>query len=718
MSLKGSIAAFALLLAILVGYSMLLAPHEKPAEPAVSENFSFDMSILEYGLLDSGSGEGSRAFVTAQIESYGTENATIEMLLLEKKPLEKVYVVVDYYSSAEKRAITDGIERRLLEYGIEAESIYLYEAEGIEDGVIIIPSDAMPDRIPSESFGSILNGNAVIFFGKPLDVAMDHSGSQSVIGSRLYGELNLTYDERNGISSSFGGPNIHRAGSAQVAEYGDGYLVLYGDLVSPGYSDEVASLILGQSWQSGREWTSVTPGLEGGIEALGLFTDRVEPGDYYLRILVDASSGMDSALGLFDIGQLRDRDDTLRLPDVSGSGSPIEYSFELRDELDYPTMFELSLRFFKDGGIVDTVFAEPITMKTISRESGSVEANLSAGDYVVRLIDQDGRIHASAYTHIQEVDIELVRIAGADHVFLIKVDGKPAESVPVTLTANGNAVFEMHTNKNGEIRKALSLAEGTHTFKAEVGGESGITYYRKGGAGASGMLYLVMLLGGAFLVAAMAVKSRGGRKWGIRTHLRPAAASRTLKIPHGTFIEIFRRTQEDRAAGLPISVSDLRIGMHKHSVFRGSPVFLTDSNIYHVLDSLVRKGRFLSYGGYFLPSEMAGGKPIEYWVIRRKLSDYFIERGEELPVVKGADFQVRGKMLHIWQELDPELLASLARKADNIIIFPDSRRKGEFMKKASCPDPSWMKVLLEIQYGRIYCQTLDEFLERGLYGKG
>jgi len=717
-SLRDSVGVFALLLLILVAYSILSSPQKALPVDEPKENFSFDMSVLEYGVLDSDNAMHSRAFITAQVSSGGVDNATVTMLLLGSKTTQKVYRVIDYHSSKEKMSIADSVEKKLLEYGIEVETIYLQEAKEIDNAVIILPSDAMPDKILSEGFVSILDGNAVVFFGKPLDIVMDHSGSQSAIGSQLYDELNLTYNEREGLISSIGGAHIHKAGNAQVAEYENGWLVVYEDLVSEEYSDEIAALVLEESWQSEVEKTVLSQSLAGGTEAISLYSEPFEKGDYYFRILSESEAGGNFSRQLLDLGLLRAVDDKLMIADVSGSSAPLLYSFELYDELSYPMMFDLSLRFYRDGEIVDTVPAESISMKTISRESGSVEAELGSGDYVVRLIDQDGKVHASAYTHVSEVDIELIRIAGADHVFLITVDGEPAKSVPVILTANGNAIFEMHTDKKGEIRKTFSLAEGTHTFSVEVGGESGMTYYRKGGAGLSGILYLVMLVGGAFVVVAIALRSKGGRKWKIKTHLRPAANSKTLKISYETFIEIFKRTQEDRAIGLPISVSDLRIGMHKHTVFKGSPVFLTDSNLYHILDLLVKKGRFLSYRGFFLPTEMTGKKPIEYWVLKRRLSDYFIERGEELPQVKSADFKVRGKMLHIWKDLDPTTLASLCTKADNIIIFPDEKKKREFIRSASSPDPSWVKVLLEIQYGRIYCQTLDEFLERGLYGKG
>jgi hypothetical protein len=132
---------------------------------------------------------------------------------------------------------------------------------------------------------------------------------------------------------------------------------------------------------------------------------------------------------------------------------------------------------------------------------------------------------------------------------------------------------------------------------------------------------------------------------------------------------------------------------------------------------LVSKGKFLSYSGYYLPKEMANGIPIGYWYLKRRLIDHFIESGEDYSFSKEADFKVRGKLIHIWHDIDPKKILLLCKKADSIIIFPDELGKEEFRSKAGKYDPAWMKVHLELQYGGVYCQTIDEFIGRGSNGK-
>jgi hypothetical protein len=228
------------------------------------------------------------------------------------------------------------------------------------------------------------------------------------------------------------------------------------------------------------------------------------------------------------------------------------------------------------------------------------------------------------------------------------------------------------------------------------------------------MLYCVLLLGGAFLVAVVVLNARVKRKFVIHTYHRPASTSKILRIPYGTFLELFGMTQKHRAPDMPLSVSDLRIGMRMHAAYRGTPLFLTDSNIYNVLDSLVRKGKLFSYGGYFLPVEMAGDKPIEYWVVKRKLSDHLLERGDELKETKKGGYAVRGKTFHFWPDIYPNLVH---RTRESVIIFPDEELKKEFFRLAHRYDPLWMELSLELQYGSIRFLTIDEFIAHGLHGQ-
>jgi hypothetical protein len=713
MSFKGILGVLVLMLAFISVYTFFSMPEEKTEAVIAPEPFSFDLSVDEFGLIDSNSGKQTRAYLTSNIHSSGVENTTFELLLFEHEPKIDIYAITDYPSKSDKKEVLSEIKDSLEEYGFSITNLKLEEAMNIKKSIIILPTDAMPDRLSSGEILQLLEHNVIIFFGKSLDISIDQTASQSYSGDSLYTLLNISESSDYSYVSGFGGPDISNIGNGSILEYDNGYLVIYPDLTNNG--SEIAQLILAELWQSERQST-VLQNTVSGNQTLTLFSSPMIPKKYFMRLLYQADSQNESKRGFIDFGSIEKPKGTLRLNEVTRSGSMLDYIFELHEDNEYPMRYDLSLQFIRDGEVIKTLSAKPAIIKTLAIDEGRLNANLTSGSYVVKLIDPGKRIHAAAYTHVPQIKIRLIEIIGSEHVFSVTKDGLPVVLEPVILTVNGKDSFELHTDKNGDARVSFMLSPGMHEFNVLLDGESATTYYEKASDNPA-LFYMVLMIAGSLFFIVLMIKSKSKNKWKIKSYQRPSSGSKTLRIPYNIFLNIFKMTQQNRAQGLPLSVSDLGIGLRRYATFKGTPIFITDSNIYRILDELVRKGHFLSYSGYFMPKEMVDHRPIEYWVIKRRLNDHFIENGEELPAVKKADFMFRDKMLHIWHDLDPKMLISLCKKADSVIIFPDAASKEKFRSMASRYNPDWMRVSLEIQYGRIYCQTIDEFLGRGSNGK-
>ena len=706
--MKGPIIVAVLLIVLVVGYTAITM---NPQDNVVEEQkpFKFDFSVNQYGLIDSD--DKVRGYATARVVSQSAENATLEMILLPDEAKTNIYKVTDYMSSMEKQNIMRETESYLSKYNIRIDGGGLEQLREKEDAVIIITSDAIPNTLTSGNLSDLIEDNVVVFFGKPLDIGLDISSSQELIGNELYEELGVNYDGK--ISPTVYGPKVSIVGNATILQYDDGWLVIYED-EKVGKS-ELGELIIKEGWQLNRAENEYSLGEMNGAKTF--FTPPAETNDYHLRIIYSANSENESKTGMTDLPLFQNEHGILTLNENSRTGSNIAYSFELHDDLEYPIYYELSLQFVKDGQLQDEVPAKSVTMKTFARESGYASPNITAGSYIVNLVDSTGQVHASAYTKIPELKVRLVRISSNLHTFIITKDGDPVPSVPITLIVNEKQQMELYTDENGEAATSFVLAPGTHNFTVDLDGQRAITYYRKTGDDFGLLSYAALILGSVFFVAVIILKSKEKRKWAIKTYNRPPTISKTLKIPYDVFLQLFKMTQDNRAKGLPLSVSDLKIGLRKYATFRGAPLFVTESNLYLLIDKLAKKGRFLSYGGYFLPADASQSKPIEYWVLKRRISDYFVEHGEELKNSDQADFLVRGKLVHIWHDLDPKKLVKLCKKTDNVIIFPDKKSKNSFKKMVQQYDPEWMKLALELQYGKLYCETLDEFLERGFRGK-
>ena len=717
MNLKGLGVVLAVMLAVLLTAVFLGGSGKQEASPP-QKPFAFSLSVMDKALLDNDNGKSVRAAVDVDILSQSAQNASIELITLDKPAAQGVYEITGYETSDDKQGIMSDVRGRLAAYGIQVNDLPFQAAFAKKGIVLVLPSDAMPDILASGNLTDLMDGNTVIFFGKPLSLSIDASGAQEMVGDSLCSILGVTCDGNGVFTQKTGGPAVRDVGNATILDYNQSTLVVYDDPTEAAAGDEIANLILHEGWQDNAVTDDFNMSGYDGEKTATLFSSPLGPGAYYLRMLYSASSYDGNVSAVEDLGEISSLDGTLSIPETAETGKPLDYAFELHGDYAYPMLYNLTLDFVKDGQVVDTESAMQVTMKTVAVDSGTVFPNLTSGSYVVRLTDQEGDSHALAYTHIPEVRLSLVRIEGDDYIFLITVDGKP-ESVSGSLTANGKDTFQLKTDKNGEVGFPFSLESGaTYTFTADINGETATTRYMTPGGGPISMVSLIFLLGCGFLVVLLVFRNKEERKRVIKTMPRLPLRQKTLKIPYPVFLEIFKKTQADRAPGLPLSLSDLRLGIRKHASYKGAPFFVTDSNLYGVLDAMVKNSKFDAFAGYYLPAEMANGRPIEHWMMRRRLTDRFLERGETLKPVKEADYKIKGRFVHLWgKPPDPKRLISLCRKTGNLMVFPDEKRKQEFLRMATRYDPYWMMLSLELRHGRMECQTIDDFMGLRLNGK-
>jgi len=709
------VAALPLVFVILIiALSALTMPQESTSKPAPSP-YSFSLFIQGSGAAESDNADYLRAYVDVEATSYSARNSTLELLAFGEPMRNGIYLVSDYPSGKEKKSALSALRSNLSFYGMSTEDLALADAMGKDGSVIILPSNAMPYSLASGSLTDLIDGNAVIYFGKSLGISIDKSGAQVPIGENLTELLNITYSDGKMIPR-YGGPLRTEVGNATILDYGNGWLIIYPDSTDPGIGKEISDLILHEGWQSKRakQAYSLTSDSNG---SLTLFSPKISAKVLYPRLIYFSDSGNGTKQGVIDLKGVSRLNGTLRIPETINSNKSIPYSFELHDNLTYPMTYQLSLEFMQNGRKADTSRLGTLTIKTFALDSGSAEANLTSGSYLVNLVDQSGNVLARSYARVPQARIQLFMIDGYDHYFRFTVDGMPASSKNVMLNVNGGNNFTMHTDKNGEAKVSFGLAPGLYNFEADVGGEKAVAYYMKTDEGMGMYTYALLFFGSMGIMAFYLLRYKTKRKWLIKTYMRPSKGYKTIKIPYETFLDLFCRTQGERAKGLPLSVTDLRMGIRKHAQYKGSQVFITDSNIYRILDSLIKKKKFSSYAGYFMPASMLNGLPIEYWVLRRRLMDYSIENGLDVNASKDAEFCIRGKKIHIWGNISPKKLICPGKKSDSLIIFPDDSEKEKFLKLAARYDAPWMKVLLEIRHGRIYCQTMEQFLERGNNGK-
>ena len=105
-----------------------------------------------------------------------------------------------------------------------------------------------------------------------------------------------------------------------------------------------------------------------------------------------------------------------------------------------------------------------------------------------------------------------------------------------------------------------------------------------------------------------------------------------------------------------------------------------------------------------MPIEVTNNKPIEYYMIKRKIHDMAIIAGRE---DESAD--KNGKPIFVWPVYKFDELV----RSGGIIIFPDNNHKTEFMESGGLTNEQRARLFLELTYGKLMIYTLDEYLSEG-----
>ncbi len=727
MNLKIPAAIVITFLIILVAVSLFISNSERPNQIKLAEpKTNFSISITNIGLADNDFGKSVRAYVTADLKTEGNPNTTIDLITLSKAPLNQVYYVTDYpgnfvpclsgscapenQQSSDKTNTVQVVMQSLLEYGITISPITLDAAMKKNNSVILIPVDALPAPLAGSNLTQLINSNAVIFFGKSLTIAEDISGSEVQIGNSALNTLNLTLDQVNGLSPVSNEPVRLAVRNATVFEYPSGWFVVYPQDTNPNPGFEIADLIKKQSWQSQNSETDFSLINSKNKTTEIFFSNPLQRGNYFLRLIFDSQENNFSSAGITDIGFFNKSNNTLSIDSVASSFGVLNYIYELWDNLTYPKTYSFGLRFIKDNA--SEITQTPIgtaTMKTYATDSGQVSINLTQGNYLVELVDQNDVIHAIAYTHVPNLQVKLIRIEGVLNVFNVTMDDLPLSGQKVALVADGQKTYSVQTDGNGQVRIPFILGSGRHSFTLYVNGWNATTYYIAPEDQSKLMLIIVFAFGILFIGIILYFGSLKQKKFSIKVNYRQPVATKTLRIPYSYFNKLFQMIQTERASGLPLSIADLRIGIRKHLTFKGGQLFVTDSNLYRIIDKLTKTGTAQSYNGFFLLQEMAENLPIEYWVMKRKIFDSLMENGEKVDLCSKKPIKVNGKTVHLWPELNS---LSIAGKPNNLLIFPDEERKTDYLISTQKHTPILMQLTLEIQYGQIKCLTIEEYLGR------
>jgi hypothetical protein len=716
MNLKGPIAAGVLLFVIVIIVSWMTMPQQEGKVPETAQVLEFKINVENVGIadFDMGSKLHQKAYVNANFIENGSTHGKIRMFWFPKKPMKEVYLVSNYHRDQHQDLMVRSIKKRLENQGIDASHTTLEEAMVMEGKVIIIASDALPKVLADGMVLNLSKKNFVIYSGLPFSVSMDHLGSQFEMGTKIYDLL--------GIEGNPGNMKIRKTGikasnldDYTVVRYEGGGLALF-PLPYEKYeetADTVASLVLSQAWQEPLSDKTMLYNKSAGSPVPSgrntLFSNNAPyTNQSYLRLQYLISSKNKSLRGITDAGPIPYSGQHLAIPPKINSRGSMPYRLEMVQDNDHPVEYEMKLRFMQNGIANKTLEIKNVRIKTISIQEGTLRPELGPGNYVVEAYDQKGQVHARAFTRVPDLDFWLFKIVDNKYYFRVMVDGKPATGKTGMIKINDGVQRKIHIDDEGIAKATYQLENGRYFFELAVDGESSQFVYDHQISSKMDVFYIVIFVGIVFIGIVAVLKRKPAVKWTIRTHPRAEPSSRPLQMGSSTFSKIFRMISEKRGS-LALRTTDLRLGFKKYVTKDGKPVFLTESNIYAVLENELRKGRFEEFSGYFVPVDSMEGMPASYWAERRKMADFFTENGIEFSEQKGSDFIFgNGRKKHIAVYPNLNLKKILGKGHEWIILFPSLLQAEEFSKTKKY-DPEWMKLALRISHGRIQLMSGEGF---------
>ena len=268
----------------------------------------------------------------------------------------------------------------------------------------------------------------------------------------------------------------------------------------------------------------------------------------------------------------------------------------------------------------------------------------SGGDYVVRVLDQFGRAHASAYVEAEGLSVKPVSQQGNRYEYTVMFGGEPAEGA-VKAWIDSGAPNEYYAS-GGRLIVLAAPSAGSHTMNFEYSGLRAQSDFSAQGGGLADT-YLRIGIPAAIFVLAVVFLLRAGKK-----------AKYTI-----TFPQFAERAQESFSADRSELVSawekaDLKLGGHRLPAYpeeiagallegknAAKALCISEYSMQRALRCLSKKGAFKECNGLFIPSSRTGGfSPAELFALRL-MHDLLLERGVRFEkkremLVKGAGIEI------------------------------------------------------------------------------
>ena len=755
----GAALLFILLMAsVVVFFQSTVYPAEAEINPLDKAQLSAE--ILSYDILTASEKDKPRqpyhtAFVRLGIGGEGIEELQVNLLAYNSPVPSSVYVLRSHSYQAESYPeFFLSLKKRLSAAGISVNEVGVNELGSLpSQSLIIVPSGYIPQQLLYERGSRITDllnrGATVMYIGQPFYRMHNLQGAVVSATPAALDPFRVAFDETTPLSSQEGfrlrSPLYSISGSTLIfgsvsaISYGKGYLVTLPQTLDGGWengelaAEDAARLVAELPWLSPVGTVSETISIGENMTMEEFFTSTFEGDSKYLRVYAyDNNTGTGFNKVIYAHKSTR--------------GEIYTDGHDLRPSGLGPTQMDIFVHLNEPGGEARLFFTVTQLLSEVDRTSvaaAQVALNsrptfpytfsIPSGNYILNIIDEEGRAYARAYMRAGDLEIRRTFQAFTTDVYRYSfyLDGA---STPVTgsVQINGNPAHSMSFQNQASIEiKAAEIAGGplaaneVHTFTFKLGEYTFTESIRKTAArsifedplilGAIGIAVVALAIG--FLFA-----RQGVTMYGLDIPDFPPQSTKKIPMKKETLLGVFQKINEKyKWKNTPLTLSEVKSGF-RDILHEGKPVFISDYNLEYLLFRLSGMGlakKELNY--YGLASwEEESGTSVRRLAFFRKLRDICINNAvqfTQLGKEKGCDSRItvlgQDIFVHLYDEavrVIPGALFSL-RNGLNIIVFEEEAEKSEFYEYLSNGQEGSTALKLEIQAGSVLLKTWDELAE-------
>ncbi len=370
------------------------------------------------------------------------------------------------------------------------------------------------------------------------------------------------------------------------------------------------------------------------------------------------------------------------------------------------------------------------------RPNFDLNVYLDRGEYMVRALDNEGKLYAQSYLKVVSIDIVYRPGVGRSpsvYTFDILMDGQPLSlgEVQVSVNKGTHGTYQFADVSRisvdvGPYTGGSPLDYGSHEFAFTAGNfKTSLTVdrIRPYSIFTDLKFYFVIFFTVGIVGVGVIFAKQDIVYYSIDIPDFPPVARAKIPMASATILSIFPKVNENyRWKNSPLTISEIKNGF-KDLFAGGRPLFITDYNVEFLLHEFERRGLVKESMGYYGLKEWENSSKhsIEYLAMLRRLRDICVNNATPFTglgesSVADSEVTVVGQQmfLHFYDRAsDPSpffsrVLSSVGQGI-TMIIFRNASDRYAFQEVLSSPSAAAVTAKMELEGGSLQLLTFEEF---------